>query len=116
MATYRPVRADDVWFLDAMLVDAADWQPDIERPDVEDALADDMLSRYVDDWGRAGDDGVIAEIGIGRIGAVWWRLFPADRAGYGFVDPGTPELSMAVLAEERGMGVGTALIEHALRG
>lgn len=115
MATYRPVRADDVWFLDAMLVEAAFWRPEDEPPDVEDALADDRLARYVDDWGRPGDAGVIAEIGMGRIGAVWWRLFPAERPGFGFVDPATPELSMAVMTEERGMGVGTALLAASLR-
>ena len=73
--------------------------------------------RYLRSWGRAGDLGVIAEDASGPIGAAWCRLLPASEPGYGFVAEDVPEISIAVLAEHRGEGVGrrllTALIEDA---
>ncbi len=44
------------------------------------------------------------------IAAAWYRLYPAKAPGYGFVAEDIPELSVAVLPEYRGMGVGTELL------
>lgn len=46
------------------------------------------------------------------VGAVWVRLMIGENKGYGFVDDATPELSIAVLPEYRGQGVGTQLLTH----
>jgi ribosomal protein S18 acetylase RimI-like enzyme len=110
----RAVAADDIPFVRVMLFEAAHWRAGVARPAIEEALAQPAVAHYVESWGRAGDAGVVAVEGGGRVGAAWYRLFPADRPGYGFVDEQTPELSIAVLARARGRGVGTALLRALL--
>jgi ribosomal protein S18 acetylase RimI-like enzyme len=44
------------------------------------------------------------------IGAAWVRRYSIDNPAYGYVDDDTPELSIAVVATHRGMGVGTELL------
>jgi ribosomal protein S18 acetylase RimI-like enzyme len=110
----QPANPDDVAFLAQMLVEAVNWRPDRRRLTLDDLLADPHLARYVRDWGRRGDGGVIAEEGGRRVGACWYRLFPADEPGYGFVEEHTPELGIAVVADQRRHGVGRALLGAAL--
>jgi ribosomal protein S18 acetylase RimI-like enzyme len=106
----RAATAADREFLRAMIYDAACWR-DIPHAPFEDVLAEPAVARYVEDWGRAGDLGVIAEIDGEPAGAAWLRLFATDDAGYGFVAEDVPELSIAVVAGKRGNGVGRALID-----
>jgi ribosomal protein S18 acetylase RimI-like enzyme len=73
------------------------------------------LARYVQNWGRQGDLGFYAETPDGRPGgAAWLRLWSAGNRGYGWVDDRTPELSLAVLPELRGRGIGSQLLDHLL--
>jgi ribosomal protein S18 acetylase RimI-like enzyme len=68
---------------------------------------------YLAGWGRVGDAGVVAWDTKGcHIGAAWYRLFPPAHPGYGFVAPDVPELSIRVLAEARGHGVGDSLLRR----
>lgn len=68
------------------------------------------LSRYVEQWGQANDFGLkaVSANDLQPFGAVWLRLM----RGYGYIDDLTPELSIAVLAEHRGKGVGTRLLNE----
>ncbi|HXF98682.1 MAG TPA: GNAT family N-acetyltransferase [Gaiellaceae bacterium] len=95
---------EDVRFLRDMLHHAYYWRelnPD-EGPG--------PVARYVKGWGRPGDTALIAiEEGF-PVGAAWYRLFTADRPGYGFVDESTPELAIAVVPSRRGRGIGDALL------
>jgi ribosomal protein S18 acetylase RimI-like enzyme len=107
----RPAEPSDLPFLRAMLYEAAFWPPGGPRPPLDQALAEPALARYVAGWGRAGDAGVIALGDEGKpVGAAWYRLFPPDEPGFGFVDGRTPELSLAVVAQARGRGVGSTLL------
>ena len=97
--------AQDVRFLRDMLHHAYYWK---ERAP-EDA-GPGPVALYVKAWGRPGDTAVIAIDGGFPAGAAWYRLFPRDRPGYGFVDERTPELAIAVVPNARGKGVGSALL------
>lgn len=48
------------------------------------------------------------------IGTAWCRLWTNDNQGYGYLDSTTPELAIAVLAEYRGQGIGTLLLQKLL--
>lgn len=75
-------------------------------------VSDPAISRYVQSWGtRCGDRGLIALIDAAPVGAAWLRLFPASDPGYGFVDESTPEVSVAVLPDYRGKGIGSRLLQ-----
>jgi len=107
----RLAGARDVGVLRAMLYEAFSWRPGTSIPPLEEALALPDIGRYVDGWGRPFDLGVIADEDVG---AAWVRLFTNDDHGYGFVAPDVPELSIGVLPDARGRGVGTALLSDLL--
>jgi len=102
----RPVDRKDVRFLRDMLRHAYHWRL-AEDPDLP-------VFRYVHNWGRRGDAGVIAFTGPNVYGAAWYRLFPAVEPGFGFVDSETPELTIAVVPSHRGHGSGGELLEALL--
>jgi GNAT superfamily N-acetyltransferase len=97
----------DVTFMRSMLAHAYHWR-------VAGLETDIPLSRYVENWGRPGDVGLIAAEGPNRVGAAWLRLFPAAAPGYGFVDEQTPELTIAVVPSRRRHGVGQELLDALL--
>jgi GNAT superfamily N-acetyltransferase len=102
----RPVGIHDVRFLRDMLRHAYHWRftADAERP----------VYRYVQNWGRPGDAGVLALDGPHAYGAAWYRLFTKSEPGFGFVDEQTPELTIAVVPSRRGKGAGKELLEALL--
>ncbi len=73
-----------------MLYEAARWNPDWPREPMEEVLAEPMLTRFHQGWGRPGDAGVIAELDGVPVGAAWYRLFCVEEPGYGFVDKKIP--------------------------
>jgi GNAT superfamily N-acetyltransferase len=101
----RQAGPQDVRFLRDMLKHAYHWRMN-EDPDLP-------VARYVNNWGRRGDAGIIAWEN-GPIGAAWYRLFPAKAPGFGFVDERTPELTIAVVPSRRGAGLGAELMEALL--
>lgn len=107
----RPARHKDAAFLRQMLYEAASWNPDWPREPIEEVLAEPLLARYVEDWGRAGDEGVVAEEGGEPVGAAWFRLFTLEEPGFGFVDEKVPELAIAVVPLHRRKGIGTRLLQ-----
>ena len=96
-----------------MLYEAVYWRDDgaEERPPFDEMMARPELSRYVEGWGRVGDVAIVA---LDRrdepVGGAWYRLFTAEEPGYGFVDAGTPELSIALYPECRRRHVGALLL------
>lgn len=111
MTTIRAATPTDASFLEAMLVLAADWRPDQPERTVDALRTDPSLWHYVAGWPRPGDVGVVAETDQGRlIGAAWYRTFGADDPGFGFVSGDVPEVSIAVVPDARGAGVGRRLM------
>jgi GNAT superfamily N-acetyltransferase len=102
----RPADQQDLRFLRDMLRHAYHWRI-AEDPDLP-------VFRYVQNWGRRGDAGVIASAGPNAYGAAWYRLFPASAPGFGFVDEETPEVTIAVVPSQRGGGTGGELLEALL--
>ena len=101
----RQAGPQDVRFLRDMLKHAYHWRLN-QDPDLP-------VARYVNNWGRPGDAGLIAWEN-GPIGAAWYRLFKSAAPGFGFVDEQTPELTIAVVPSRRGAGLGGELMEALL--
>jgi ribosomal protein S18 acetylase RimI-like enzyme len=111
----RPIGAADAWILREYLRLSIFVRPG-DPPTPADVVDRPELRCYVEDWGRYGDDGVLAvdERTGADVGAAWLRLWPGPETGYGFVDRATPEMAIAVRPEHRGLGVGTCLLDALL--
>jgi GNAT superfamily N-acetyltransferase len=101
----RQAGPQDVRFLRDMLKHAYHWRLNAD-PDLP-------VARYVNNWGRPGDAGIIAWEN-GPIGAAWYRVFKAREPGFGFIDEQTPELTIAVVPSRRGGGLGGQLMQALL--
>jgi ribosomal protein S18 acetylase RimI-like enzyme len=110
----RAAVSHDRPFLWQMLYYAA--HMDESGESLESARANPDLLPYVDDFGRPGDLGVIAidSLSDTNIGAAWIRSMPANWPLYKFVDPGTPELAIAVAPAHIGLGVGSKMLAEVL--
>ena len=103
----RPVGPQDVRFLRDMLRHAYFWRMGRET--------EDPVFRYVRNWGRRGDFGLVAfDESLNLVGAAWYRIFRETEPGFGFVDEQTPELTVAVVPARRGQGFGHELLEGLL--
>jgi GNAT superfamily N-acetyltransferase len=110
----RPGTADDVRFIVDMLVEAANWDPMHRQPRVA-VLADPMVAHYISGWPRPSDRALIAIDGDETpIGACWFRIFPRNSPGYGWVASGVPELGLGVSPVWRAQGVGRELLRQTL--
>jgi GNAT superfamily N-acetyltransferase len=118
MLEVRPATPADLPFMRDMLYEAATVGyvlRDQPPPPMDEVLAHPSNARYLDGWGRSGDDGLIAEDGA-PLGAAWYRLFAPHERGDGIVaHHNVPEVAIAVVPRARGRGVGRALLEALLR-
>ncbi|MEP7340884.1 MAG: GNAT family N-acetyltransferase [Acidobacteriota bacterium] len=110
----RLTKADEP-FLWEMLYQAL-FVPPGQQPFPRDIVRNTEISRYVDGWGRDDDFGVVAfhPQTLELIGAAWVRLLTGEDRGYGWINDQTPELTIAVLPEYRGNGLGQRLLAQLL--
>ena len=110
--TIRSIQMKDISFLWDMLYEAVAVAESMRSLGKEKALELPVNRKYVEGWGRAGDDGVIAlERDAHPLGAAWYRCYPVDAPGYGFISPTIPEITIAVSVSARNQGIGSALLE-----
>ena len=105
----RVATADDLPFLERILLEAYNWSG--PRFTLDWVRTDDMAQRYLKAFPAGGDLGLIALIDSEPVAAVWVRALPADASGYGFVAADIPELSLGVLSPARGRGVASTLLD-----
>jgi len=90
-------------------VAAAFWRPGGPNGGLSDVMDRPEFAHYVAGWAQPSDCGVIAE-DERPVGAAWFRFLPATDPGYGFVDAETPEVSIGVILNRRGQGIGARLL------
>jgi len=108
--TLRRAVIEDLPFIEAMLLVAAEWDETLPKRPPEAWLDDDHMRRYIQGWGRPGDVGFVAEEDGAPVGAAWRRLYPHAAPGYGFISEEVPEVSIGVRHEWRGRGIGASLL------
>lgn len=114
MTNLRRAVAFDEPFLREMLAAAADWRPGtVVRPG-DEVMRDPYVGHYLSGWPRDGGFGVIAEDEGASVGDVWCRFFDSEPHGYGFVAPDVPELTIGVVTERRGQGIGRLLLAEVI--
>jgi len=107
---FRTAQEEDQNFLWKALYYAVSVPPGTPPPDSEIVKLPE-LARYVDNWmKRPGDLGFVALEQRRLIGAAWIREWSDSDHGYGFVNATIPEISISLLPEYRGRGVGTKLL------
>lgn len=112
----RQGEVSDLPLLWNMLFEAAAANPEIRSMGKETALSLPQIRKYAEGWGRDGDVAVVAAERTGRpLGAAWFRLFPEDDSGYGFVAEDIPEVTIGVIEDARGRGIGSMLMEAILK-
>jgi GNAT superfamily N-acetyltransferase len=114
-ALIRPLRQDDEPFLWQMLYYAAHMQED-GTTSSDTAKNNPGLQKYVQEWGRETDMGVLAlhPHDQSPIGAAWIRLLIEEKKMSSLINDGTPELAIAVLPDYIRQGIGTQLMKHLL--
>ncbi len=109
----RIATINDLSFLKKILFEASYWRQNISKPDFEQGLQRADLNYLLEDWGRKGDTGIIAEDDNDNpIGAAWYRFWTEEKHSYGYISESIPELTLAVSEEWRGKGVGKELIKR----
>jgi GNAT superfamily N-acetyltransferase len=105
-----PLTSSDQPFLWEMLYLAL-YVPPGKSPFPRSILDEPDIACYVQGWGRQGDWGLLAKDGDQPIGAIWLRQWLGAEKGYGYVSPGIPELSLALLQDYRNKGLGTRMLQ-----
>ena len=108
----REIKHKEIDFLREMLYMAI-YVPKGQPPFPKSILEHPDISKYIDHWGTLPNDlALVAVFNNELIGAIWGRTFSSSKAGYGFIDENTPEISMAVKEKFRNQGIGTKLIDE----
>ena len=106
----RPISIADLTFLGEMTLLAA-FPPGVLP---EGASEMPRVTRWLEEWGRPGDAGVVAWRDGKRLGAAWCRV-QADVLARDAEGCPLPELAIAVLPDHQARGVGARLLDGLAR-
>jgi ribosomal protein S18 acetylase RimI-like enzyme len=109
---FRPLASSDQAVLWHWL-HVALWDPPPAPLRPLDVLQSPHVRIYAEEWGRASDVGVVAQVGGIDAGACWMRLLP-EGVGLAYVDGRTPQLGIALEPQFQHQGHGRPLMEAAL--
>lgn len=109
----RALRNDEQDLLARATVGNMNWPG--PRYTLEQVVQIPAMAQYFTWWPGTHDFGLVAEGWDGAaVGVVWLRYFAAANPGFGFVDESIPELCVWVAEGQRGLGLGTRLINGIL--
>lgn len=110
----RPLEPQEVPLLRDFLFEAI-YRRNAEM-DIDKTIIDaPNLRHYIEDFGREDDYALVAIVDSKPVGAVWTRIFDGEPKGYGYIDGETPEFTIALYREYRGLGLGTEMMEAMLK-
>lgn len=113
VSVLRMATMGDAPFLREMLYEAA-VPPNAPRPPLEEVLVEPRNARFIDDWGRPGDLGVVAEEGGQPVGAAWLRLHTGEEIAPGYSGDAVAQLAIGLVPSARGIGWGRKLFDRLL--
>ena len=105
----RKIKKEEYPLLENFLYEAIFQREGVEPPSRE-ILKLPELKMYIEDFGKEGDECLLA-IAEGRAAGAVWTRFIKD---YGYIDDSIPSLSISLYKGYRGMGIGTALMKEML--
>lgn len=104
----RPATQKDIEILWVFLAIAA------YEPDGAAARMEPVVAAHLQDWPRGSDFGFIAWQGSIPVGAAWVKQFSSSEEPSVYFDDTTPELSIGVLQDYQGRGIGSRLLDKLL--
>lgn len=107
----RPMNEQEYPLLEEFLYDAI-FQPEGREPVPREVIHQPELAVYIQDFGKADDLCLVAELEGTVLGAVWTRILAGEVKGYGNIDGSTPEFAISVKKEFRKQGIGTLLMRE----
>lgn len=110
----REMKKEEFLILEDMLYEAI-FQEEGQVPLPRNIIEVPMIKVYIEDFGKADDECLVAVVGEEIIGAVWTRILAGEVKGYGNIDPFTPEFAIAVKKAYQKQGIGTALMREMLK-
>ncbi|MDT2521842.1 GNAT family N-acetyltransferase [Enterococcus raffinosus] len=103
----RDLKESEYPLLEEFLYQAI-FQRDEKNPIPRSELTKPRINSYIRDFGKYEDDFCLcAEVDRKVVGAVWVR----NIQGFGSIDDQTPEFSISLYSDNRGKGIGTAMLQ-----
>lgn len=90
------------------------FQRDEANPIPRSVLDDPQVKAFYKDFGREGDECLVAIVDGKLAGAAWTRIIAGETKGFGNIDENTPEFAVSLFYEYRGLGIGTKLMQRML--
>ncbi|MBD5451012.1 MAG: GNAT family N-acetyltransferase [Lachnospiraceae bacterium] len=105
----REIRKNEYSILSDFLYEAIFIPEGMDKPP-KSIIEQPELQVYIEDFGKADDWCLVAEVKEKVVGAVWVRIMN----DYGHIDDETPSFSISLYEEYRHLGIGTALMKGML--